>query len=410
MNNNLGKLIIYRNIAKDQLLLLYQAAIDDEKRWPDYCQILLERAVKEHICGDVFDAWLLDAIICDDNFFSHAAAVAPLNDLPATLLSIVADELNNLAGLDDKMPQAADQRWQSLLSKLPPTQSLNIDNSYYNSFRSNFAKTFHNRDGAAATRMLADFYYRCGYGAICRHNFFIWEDGLKGVDNSDPISFNQLFVYERQKQLIREHTKTFVAGGIINNLLLYGEKGTGKSSMIKAAANFFADQGLKLVAVDCRYWSSLGEILRILAGYRQRFIIFLDDFSFDADDNIYREIKTIIEGGVTAAPANTVIYASSNRRHLVSESWADRLQRSEDMYIGDTVAEKLSLAERFGITITFPPPTQDEYLNIVDGLAAAVGLEVESVILHAEAIKWERRYNSRSGRTAKQFITDMLNR
>lgn len=410
MNKDITNLIIYYNIAKQQLMYGYLTALDDQSKWSEFCQMLLVQAVNKRISGNVFDIWLLDAIICDDNIFSRAAAAAPLVNLPDSLLMIVAKEINTLAELTNKMPQAPEQLWQNLLTELPPTQLSVDNNSYYNNFRSKFAEAFRKADGAAAVRMLADFYYRCGFGNICRHNFFIWQDGLQGVDNNDMVSFEQLFVYERQKQLIKEHTETFIGGGVINNLLLYGEKGTGKSSLIKAAANSFAAQGLKLVAVDCRYWNSLGEIMRVLAGYRQRFIIFLDDFSFDADDNVYREIKTLIEGGVTAAPANTVIYATSNRRHLVSESWADRLQRNEDMYIGDTVAEKLSLAERFGITITFPPPTQDEYLEIVDGLAAAAGLQVEPDALHAEAIKWERRYNSRSGRTAKQFITDMLNR
>ncbi len=410
MNNNIANLIIYRNITDDQLMRVYQAAIDDQNNWNDFCQMLLARAVNKQISGNVFDIWLLDAIICDDNIFSRAAAAVPFAELPDTLLAIVADELNTLAAKTDMVPHAPNQSWQNLLTELPPTQLSVNNNNYYNNFHSEFAGIFRKGDGSAAVRMLADFYYHCGFGNICRHNFFIWQDGLRGVDNNDTVSFEQLFVYDRQKQLIKEHTNTFVNGGIINNLLLYGEKGTGKSSLIKAAVNSFAAQGLKLVAVDCRYWSSLGEIMRVLAGYRQRFIIFLDDFSFDADDNVYREIKTLIEGGVTAAPVNTVIYATSNRRHLISESWADRLQRSEDMYIGDTVAEKLSLAERFGITITFPPPTQEEYLQIVDGLAAAAGLQIEPDVLRAEAIKWERRYNSRSGRTAKQFITDMLNR
>ena len=257
------------------------------------------------------------------------------------------------------------------------------------------------------TEQLIDFHKKNGTGRATAYSAFVWEryqgeeEGhLREISEPDPIKLSDLVGYELQKQDIIKNTRNFVRGVAANNLLLYGARGTGKSSTVKAILNEFYQDGLRLIEVDKDQLSDFTRIIRLLRHKKQRFIIFVDDLVFAENEASYSALKTILEGRIENRPSNILIYATTNRRHLVQEKFSDR----DEVHSKDTQEEQLSLADRFGITISFFTPDQKEFLKIVEGLASARGLKVEQEYLHREALKWEKWHNGRSPRSARQFI------
>lgn len=256
---------------------------------------------------------------------------------------------------------------------------------------------------------LASYYCKTGYGPLSRYLAFRWRGkegqsgpGLEGIVNPDPVRVEQLIGLERELKILAENTEYFLAGHHANNVLLYGNRGTGKSSAVKALLDTYGEQGLRLIELAKRNLGDLPDVVRHLAGRPQKFILFVDDLSFDDGEPEYKNLKTVLEGGLETKPPNVLIYATSNRRHLIRENFAER--EGDEVHARDTVEEKLSLADRFGITITFPSPDQKGYLQIVQGLALQRGLVVEEEELHRLALRWEMMHNGRSGRTARQFV------
>lgn len=249
--------------------------------------------------------------------------------------------------------------------------------------------------------------YGTGDFALCRA--FVWENNsLRKVEDPDNIKLDELIGYEWQKEIILENTLKFIKGYAANNILLYGSRGTGKSSTVKALANEYYRERLRLIQVDKEQLVDFPKIINVLKNKRQKFIIFVDDLVFQENEPAYSALKTILEGKIENRPKNILIYATSNRKHLVKETFSDRQGMgagdSEEIHPKDTMEEKLSLADRFGITVTFISPSQKEFLNIVDGIVKNRGINVEEEYLHKEALKWERTHNGRSPRTATQFV------
>jgi predicted AAA+ superfamily ATPase len=205
------------------------------------------------------------------------------------------------------------------------------------------------------------------------------------------------------------NTKRFIEGKNANNILLYGDRGTGKSATVKAVCNEFADQGLRLIEVRKDGVQYLPSLMEEIAGRGLRFVIFIDDLSFERADDSFTGLKALLEGGIEARPANAVIYATSNRRHFVKERFSDRPANADgDPRAFDTMQEQLSLSDRFGLTIVFTAPDQDEFLSIAEKIAETRGLfcktEEERKKFHENAIRWERWFNGRSPRAAVQFV------
>lgn len=257
---------------------------------------------------------------------------------------------------------------------------------------------------------LINFHKENGTGRVTAYRAFVWErfegddEGhLREVLEPDTIRLSDLIGYESQKEEIIENTEYFLKGLPANNLLLYGSRGTGKSSTVKAVLNEYYEQGLRLIEVDKNQLDDFTRIIRLLRHKKQKFIIFVDDLVFQENEASYSALKTILEGRVENRPSNILIYATTNRRHLVQEKFSD----GDEIHAKDTREEKLSLADRFGITVSFFAPNQKEFLEIVDGIVRARGLEVEEGYLHREALKWEKWHNGRSPRSARQF-TDWL--
>lgn len=232
---------------------------------------------------------------------------------------------------------------------------------------------------------------------------------LVPVSNTELITFDDLIGYERQKQTLRENTEAFVEGRPANNVLLFGDSGTGKSSSIKALINQYYDQGLRMIEIYKHQFQDLSAIIAQIKSRNYRFVIYMDDLSFEEFETEYKYLKAIIEGGLEVRPSNILIYATSNRRHLINETWKDRndLTHNEGIYKSDTMQEKLSLVNRFGCTIYYGQPDQKEFYNIVVELAHKAGLDISDEELCAEAKKFELNHGGVSGRTAQQFINYM---
>ena len=261
---------------------------------------------------------------------------------------------------------------------------------------------------------LLNFHKRYGTGEFARYKAFTWEEikdekYLRGIESPDPIELDDLIGYQVKRKTIIENTEQFLNNFPANNMLLYGDRGTGKSSTVKALLNKYYPVGLRIVEIPKEYLSDFPEIIRSLRERPQKFIIFIDDLTFEDGETGYTALKAVLEGSVEAKPENVLIYATSNRRHLVKEYFHERKglgssDPNEEIHASDSIQEKLSLADRFGITVVFSAPSQEEYLQIIEGLVKNRKIVIDSELLERQALEWERRHNGRSARTARQFV------
>jgi len=246
---------------------------------------------------------------------------------------------------------------------------------------------------------------------------FVWQTRggvgrLRPVRHVDAVRLDDLIGIDHQLRKLVRNTRQFLRAAPSNHVLLWGERGTGKSSAVKALLHEFAPAGLRVVQVHRADLLDLPEITERLWDRPEKFILFCDDLSFEADDLEYKELKAMLEGGLHAQPPNLRIYATSNRRHLIPERAADRqvVVRDGEIHANDAIAEQLSLADRFGLRLGFYPIDQTTYLQIVRHLAQARGLAVDPAVLEREALQWIMTNSTRSGRTARQFVDDLEGR
>lgn len=262
---------------------------------------------------------------------------------------------------------------------------------------------------------LTSFYKEYGVGKFGLHKSFRVVHDETGVHivpilNIAHVYFDDLVGYEIPKKKLTDNTDAFVQGKRANNCLLFGDAGTGKSSCIKAVANAYYEQGLRIIEIYKHQFQDLNEVISQIKNRNYKFIIYMDDLSFEEFEIEYKYLKAVIEGGLEKRPDNVLIYATSNRRHLIKESYGDKEDVREDMHTGDTVQEKLSLAYRFGVTIYFGAPSKKEFQNIVCTLAGREGITMPREELLQEANKWELSHGGLTGRTAGQFVDYLLGR
>ena len=257
--------------------------------------------------------------------------------------------------------------------------------------------------------LVTSHYRDCGVGMFGLNRAFRLDDSgeLAAINNIDRVMLSDLIGYEVQKQALRDNTEAFVQGRSCNNMLLYGDAGTGKSTSVKAILNEYCDQGLRMIEIYKHQFGLLSSVIARIKNRNYRFMIFIDDLSFEEHEVEYKFLKAVIEGGVETRPNNVLIVATSNRRHLVKETWKDKadMEFENDIHRSDTMEEKLSLAARFGCSICYNSPNRQQYHDIVKGIAARypdLGLTEEQLLL--EANKWEIRHGGVSGRTAQQFM------
>ena len=257
---------------------------------------------------------------------------------------------------------------------------------------------------------VTDFYKDYGVGMFGLNKAFRISDNdgklqFHAINNMEQVALDDLVGYEIQKKKLVDNTEAFVQGRKANNCLLFGDSGTGKSTSIKAIVNEYYDKGLRMIEIYKHQFKYLSAIISHIKNRNYRFIIYMDDLSFEEFEIEYKYLKAVIEGGMETKPDNVLIYATSNRRHLIRETWSDRSDKDEELHRSDTVQEKLSLAARFGVSINYSKPTQQEYFQIVTNLAKKYPeIKLSDKELCAEANKWELSHGGISGRTAQQFI------
>lgn len=256
------------------------------------------------------------------------------------------------------------------------------------------------------------FYRDFGVGMFGLNKAFRIREQAQGaveflpINNMDKVMLDDLVGYELQKKKLVDNTRAFVEGRKANNVLLFGDSGTGKSTSIKAIVNAFYPQGLRMIEIYKHQFKDLSNVIAQIKNRNYKFVIYMDDLSFEEFEVEYKFLKAVIEGGVETKPDNILIYATSNRRHLIKETWNDRSDVEVDngMHRSDTMEEKLSLVNRFGVTINYSKPSQKEYFHIVLELAHRQGITMSDEELMAEANKWELSHGGISGRTAQQFV------
>ncbi len=401
VNPKLNSLTVYRSILQDETvsrfaraLLAAQSGAADQF-CENYGSFLQELSQKT---GSFDFASYLEVLLrYEDNAFSRAAArheesesyaalrEAATYDLETiiALASISAVEMKKAILAGEKEPN---KDW---ISRLPEYQN-----------KSDFFK----RSARDSLYELEAFYQKNGYGVFARFGAFRWDHSLVGIQTPDPIRLHDLKSYEYERGLVAANTKDFVEKRGGGNLLLYGDRGTGKSSTIKALANEFRGDGLRIVEVTKDSIPQFPAIMERLRSVPLRFILFLDDLSFSTDDASFSALKSVLEGGVVARPENCLIYATSNRRHLVKETFSERSVDVDDVHAGDTKQEKLSLYDRFDQTVNFFAPDQAQYLAIVNAIALEKRLVVQKELLERAAVQWAIRAGGRSPRAAKQFV------
>jgi len=256
-------------------------------------------------------------------------------------------------------------------------------------------------------KTLTDYYMKNGAGLFARYQAFLWEDGaLTPVPQPDCMGPEALRGYERQREEVLANTRALAEGKQVNNVLLYGDSGTGKSVTVKSLLAVPELYNLRLIEVEKDGLADLPHLIRTLGSRRQKFILFIDDLTFDQDDRTYSALKSILEGGLEKRPVNVAIYATSNRRHLVRQTFSDRA--GDEVDASETIQEKTSLAERFGLRIPYLAMSRPEFLAMVEELAAIHLVSMERDVLRAEAVKWEMHHPGRTPRTARQFIMSLM--
>lgn len=364
--------------------------------------------------GNLWQNHLLDEIITAENSFTRMAANNQLcSGAPpaAAVKTAAAAELVILKQLlDIDFTSITPERTESdiypgLINQTPPdavpVPCAGSPQSEILELKKTLLST---PDWAGAAEILAEFHLRCGCGLFCRYHALRWDGKnkkLAGISDPDPVRIEHLVGYDSERGQIMQNTERLLAGLPAGNILLYGDRGTGKSSTVKALVHKYGSRGLRVIELPRGFLDDYQEVLSALRNTCLNFVIFIDDLSFEDHEPGYKALKSMIDGSLQANPENVVIYATSNRRHLVREYFDERQPEVRNF---DTLQEKLSLSDRFGITVLFLSPDQELYLKIVENLALQKGIDLPGDHLRMQALEWERWHNCRSGRTARQFV------
>jgi len=402
------KIILFREVKENKIISSFKEIADQldnsDQTLTNLIYELIELNIKEGLQGDIWHNYLKKIVTDSENIFSLKAEKGAI-DQDSSLYLLAKNDIKIITTLfsfsfNDLLINFDFEDFEHLGNfKLTETdRNLEKENL--------FKKLFVSASIDDNLKALINFYYNHGASILNESRAFYWQDNkLTRVNNSDPITFANLISYQKTQQKLIENTKSFLNGFQAHNVLLYGDSGTGKSSSVKALVNKFYQQGLRLIEINSSQIKELPSILEYLNERGLYFIIFMDDLSFEEFETDYKYLKAVMEGGIESRPDNVLFYATSNRRHLVREKWQDR---ESEIHENDILNEKLSLSERFGLTLMFSNPAQDEYLKIVKGLAAQENINLKKDELEKRALQWSRWNNGRSGRSARQFIDQLL--
>lgn len=380
----LDALVVFRALLHDDVLSSLRTYLGDGQvaSYAEFVYRLVQSgspSLAQHVCE----------LTCDDENAYVRASLA--GDVPPELGRMLACELETLQGVAD-------------LTARDLTDVLDADarDDFLPGFeagKADVASAYRERIAAAGQR---------GFGVYAHHRMFYLSEGgaIVPVRHPDPIRLSDLVDYEREHEIVLENTRALLAGKPAANVLLTGDAGTGKSSTVKAIVNELWQRGLRVIELRKDQLHLMPAILDELAANPLRFILFVDDLSFQGNDDNYAALKAVLEGSVSARSANVVIYATSNRRHIVRETFSER--EGDEVHLNDTLQEQLSLSERFGIHVSFSRPSKDVYLDIVRKLADEAGISCDAGQLDAAAERYALRRGGRSARGARQFVDALL--
>nr|WP_315409719.1 ATP-binding protein [uncultured Selenomonas sp.] len=403
----LQELCICRPILEDALIGEFLRFLENPENTSHayaFTAGLIEKAELLGFSGNILRAYFLHALAQAENTFARTAEQSG-GHVGGSLRRAFVRDMEILADVFHEPPSA--MLPCDLLDDYAPTNRCTTEAAAFLHERMEKAQSA--EDAADA---FLNFYRRYGCGEISSCKAFSWNDKehrLQGVERFEALLLADIIGCDRQKKQLTDNTEAFLEGRPANNVLLIGARGTGKSSSVKALAHEYYGRGLRLVQLAK---SQLGELPRILAALRgfpsKRFILFLDDLSFEEFETEYKYLKSAIEGGVEARPKNVLIYATSNRRHLIKESWRDRDRAQDELYRQDSMNETVSLSDRFGLIITFLAPDQEQYHAIIAHYLEKEGVRLAPEELRILAHRWELEHSGRSGRTAQQFAAHYL--
>jgi len=383
----------------------------------DFVSLLVNFGEAHGFKGNLWADYLTNLLVNDENAYSTSceiggSASGTINDFVSMDMALIYELFHvEISELFEK------ENCIDLCGFLD--YSITIESKVYNSrIRDHICELaqtlFESKDDVSLKDNLTDFYHKYGVGKFGLHKAFRIEENKEGSVDITPIlkiahvSLDDLVGYESQKKKLIDNTDAFVNRRPSNNCLLYGDAGTGKSSSIKAITNEYYDEGLRIIEVYRHQFKYLNDLIAQIKDRNYRFIIYMDDLSFEDFETEYKYLKAVIEGGLEKKPKNILIYATSNRRHLVKETVSDRDDMDPDMHRSDTMSEKLSLAARFGVSIYFGRPDKKQFNGIVSTLANRHGINMTEEELLLEANKWEISHGGMSGRCAQQFIDYIL--
>ena len=433
MYREISKLIIYTDANKDNILsslgsIFYRfdkkLLSPEDARSEIYAQVrrLLDVATRYGFDNDLWHNYLTYLMITDENPFSLTYEKAGKQE--GTVNTFAINDFcvfKNLFDFDfSKIEQELGINCFSVLSDY---HAISKREQIYNKNVSEKVRALSKqieaaKDGYEVFDVVTEFYRMYGVGMYGLNKAFRLEGdetsgvSMRPISNMEPVSLDDLVGYELQKKMLIENTEAFVNGKGANNVLLYGDSGTGKSTSIKAIVNKYYDSGLRMIEIYKHQFRYLSRIISEIKNRNYRFIIYMDDLSFEEQEIEYKYLKAIIEGGVETKPDNVLIYATSNRRHLIKETWKDRTdsEMNGDIHRSETIEEKLSLVNRFGLSIGYMKPSRDEFDKIVLELAKRGGVSLPDDEILMEAHRWELRNGGISGRTAQQFVNHLRGR
>lgn len=422
------ELILYKNFEYDRLFYGFTRLIehcgdgscDSSKMAEEYyvcCHDLVEMAVSHGFTGNLWHVFLTFLLVNNENAYSRMCEIR--GETGGTISRIAGHDFaifQELFRSDlHKLEAAFHVTEVDLITKY---SGLEGDGKIFNQrIRNRICDLAAHLETAENTeafqRAVTEFYRDFGVGKLGLHKAFrIEHTGQRAeivpITNIAHVKLSDLVGYEIAKKKLISNTEAFVNGREANNCLLYGDAGTGKSTSIKAIVNQYYEKGLRMIEIYKHQFQDLNAVIAQIKNRNYKFIIYMDDLSFEDFETEYKYLKAVIEGGLEKKPDNILIYATSNRRHLVREKFSDKAELSDDLHNNDTVQEKLSLAARFGVQIYFGAPDKKEYQKIVKSLAEKNGIALEEKELLLKAGQWELSHGGRSGRTAQQFINDLL--
>ncbi len=361
------------------------------RAWGNFFSLLCDRGY-----ADSLSKCLTEAALFDENAFSKASAAKREKSLPTEVISAIRRDISAINRIGSLTPE------QILKDYLYIDELGAVANSLPRWKTGTPVIEFSDKEHTIDC--LADYYRRNGCGMFARYRAFIWRDkGIEPVVHPDNISIDSLKGYDIPRGLVVDNTVAFLNGIQCNNCLLYGDRGTGKSSTVKAILNKYCKDGLRMVEMPKDRLGEFPILVDKIASLPLKFIIFIDDLSFSSDDKSYAQLKAVLEGGLAARPENTLIYATSNRRHLVKEDFSDR--EGSELHRNDSIQENLSLSDRFGLSINFSKPDKEKYLEIVRSLAREKNLDISIEELERGAEQWAIERGGRSPRCARQYIS-----